>query len=440
MKLPIALFLFSLAMFSFMTGLVVGAYEIFPYSQLKYVLNSVEVVIADRDRLISDKPDGFLAERRYEGSSVVTYDEDAASPGYTLLSGFFEDLPEIRLIRLDGSVIRRWPISYLSLYPNLDHIFPENERPTSDWNAAIHGMNISPDGSLIFSMDGKGTTKLDKCGSPLWTLPRMTHHSIDRAEDGSYWIPSRHIIEDVDAAYSLYRTPYRDDTILSISPQGKVISEISVNQILIDNGLFSLVVANGRFKTEMRESDVLHVNDIEELDEDMADQFPLFEAGDLLLSIRHLNALLVVSPVDWKVKWYQIGPWLRQHDPDFQPNGTITVFNNNSDDTNRGDILGGSTIMEITPHSPDRTVKTVYGIGDGQEFFTNTQGKHQFLENGNLLIAEYYGGRAYEVDSSGEIVWQFINVFDDDHVAKISGAKRYSQDYFEISDWACSTD
>ena len=45
-----------------------------------------------------------------------------------------------------------------------------------------------------------------------------------------------------------------------------------------------------------------------------------------------------------------------------------------------------------------------------QLFFTNIMGKHQWLDNGNLLISESRLGRALEVDRNGEIVWEMYNV------------------------------
>ena len=440
MKAPFIAFLASLAALSFAFGVAVGAYEIFPYKYLKFVLNSVEAVVADRKRLTTNLPTGFISERRYDGEGVTIHDAERSDSGVTLLSGFFEELPEVRLIRMDGSVIRRWPISYMTLYPNSDHIFPKDEVPASDLNAAVHGMEITPDGSIVFNLDGKGTTKLDRCGNVVWTLARMTHHSIDKSADGTYWIPSRNIVEDPGSALPKFKTPYRDDTILRVSPDGEVLSETSVHKILIDNGLFALIVANGAFKTEVREYDALHVNDIEELSAEHAGSFPLFDAGDLVLSLRHLNLVFVVDPDDWRVKWYQSGPWLRQHDADFLPDGTISVYNNNSDDTDRGDILKGSNIMTVDPNAPGRSTQIVFGDKEGQSFFTNTQGKHQLLDNGNTLVAEYFPGRAFEYDRNGDIVWQYLNVYNDEHAAKISGANRYPESYFEVTDWTCPSD
>jgi hypothetical protein len=440
MKHTKAAFVLSLIGFSFAYGLIVGAYEVFPYRHLKYVLNSVETVIANRDSLTSDRPTAFLAERRYQGNGVTIHDPRRAHPGFTLLSGFFDDLPGIRLVDMHGNVVQSWPISFFTLFESTDHIFPKNDVPASDWNVGVHGIHISPDGSVVFNLDGKGTAKLDRCGKPIWLLHRMTHHSIEESKDGSYWIPSRHFVENESDAYPLFRTPYRDDTIMRVSPDGEILSEISLNKILIDNGLYALLVANGRFTTDMQEEDVLHVNDIDEMTEELAGSFPLFSAGDLVLSLRHLNMLMVIDPSNWQVKWYQSGPWLRQHDPDFQKDGTITLLNNNSDDTKDGELLGGSSVMSIQPHLPDRPVNILYGKKENEYFFTNTQGKHQVFDNGNILIVEYYGGRVLEVSPSGEIVWQYINEYDQESVARLSGAERYAEDYFNVKDWSCSAD
>lgn len=436
MLLPKVLFYLSVLGSVFALGLIVGVYQIFPYQPLKFALNSVEAVLADRKNILSDLPTGYLAPRRYDGDQVVTYDQARSAPGFTLLSGFFDASPGLRLIRPDGSIVAQWSVSFTALFPDPQHILPASEVPATDWHAAIHGMDILPDGSVLFNFDARGMVKLDRCGNPLWTVPRMTHHSIDRAAAGGYWVASRNYVVD-QTPYPRYTTPYWDDTILRVSDGGEVLSETSVNRILLSNGLYALLVANGRFESDVVVNDPLHLNDIEELHSDIAHAFPAFAAGDLVLSLRHLNALIVVAPTTWKVKWYQTGPWLRQHDPDFQADGQITVFNNNSDDTKRGEVFGGSRLVSVRPLAPEMAVSTFYGAQPGQRFFSNTQGKHQRLANGNWLIAEYYGGRALEVTSAGETVWAYVNQYDDDHVAKISGALRYPESYFEVTAWDC---
>jgi hypothetical protein len=158
----------------------------------------------------------------------------------------------------------------------------------------------------------------------------------------------------------------------------------------------------------------------------MAPAFPLFEAGDLLVSLRNMNLLLVLSPKSERIKWSLTGPYLRQHDPDFLPTGRLSIFDNRRDGGN-GEIFGGSRILELDPVTTK--IVTVYGEGDDKQFYTEKMGEHQRLPNGNILITESEAGHAFEVTADGEVVWSFINSWDDDSVAVIGRATRYSEHY-----------
>ena len=68
---------------------------------------------------------------------------------------------------------------------------------------------------------------------------------------------------------------------------------------------------------------------------------------------------------------------------------------------------------------------------------TNIRGKHQFLSGGRLLITEHEGGRVFEVNKEGRIIWEYINRYDSDEVAEITDARIYTADYFNVSDWSC---
>jgi hypothetical protein len=144
---------------------------------------------------------------------------------------------------------------------------------------------------------------------------------------------------------------------------------------------------------------------------------------------------MVVDPISETVKWRRIGPWVRQHDPDFQADGTISLFNNNSDNTADGRVLGGSNIMKIDPEAENPTI--LYGATTEQNIYTNTRGNHQILGNGNILITQFEAGRIVEVNQAGEIVWEFINRYDAAQVAEISQAIRYPADYFTDQNWTC---
>ena len=76
--------------------------------------------------------------------------------------------------------------------------------------------------------------------------------------------------------------------------------------------------------------DPFHANDVEALKLSMAEAFEGagFVAGDLLISLRELNLVGVIDPRTQVFRWFRHGPWFKQHDPDFQADGTITVDDN----------------------------------------------------------------------------------------------------------------
>jgi hypothetical protein len=426
---PVA-FVVSGILLVFVFGVAVGNYHFFPYSAMKQGLDVVQEVFAQRDTILGRRPTEFLEPARYRGQGVTTWKRTEAVAGFTLLTGFFEGSNEMRLIRLDGSIVHRWPVSFRRIFPNPEHIRPRTTIPQSDWNVAAHGSVVLPDGSVVFNFTNKGAAKIDKCGSVVWTVPQMMHHSIERASDGGFWIPNLRYIEQTPA-YPHIRVPYYEDTIVRLSENGKILKEISVLEILYKNGLDHFAL------TGDMTNELTHLNDVEELTPEMAKHFPQFAAHDLLLSTRFKHLVMVVDSDTLGVKWYQSGPWIGQHDPDFLDDGTIILFSNNDDGTTSGSVYGGSTIMKINP--ADRRVEYRYGIAPGQKFFTRAQGKLQTLGSaeGHILVTEARAGRAFEVDANGNLVWEYHNQYDELNAALLTGAERYAEDYFTQTDWSC---
>jgi hypothetical protein len=151
--------------------------------------------------------------------------------------------------------------------------------------------------------------------------------------------------------------------------------------------------------------------------------------GDLLISSRQLNLLIVFDPGTLETRWWQAGPWLRQHDPDILPGGRLSVFNNNTG-------LGPSTIMAVDLLT--RRASVLYSPEEGVPFFAAAMGAHQHLPNGNLLITDPQAGRVFEVTPAAETVWEYINRYDPNTVADVSVATRYPGDFFKVTGWSCS--
>ena len=427
-------FFLSVALLAFGYGIAVGRFAIFPFGLIKFGYDSMALVFDERLMIARIRPTKHLFKARDDGRGAMRIDEGQMAPGLTLLSGFFDRGLELRLIRADGLIVNRWKVVFHDAFPDTSHIKPKSKIPKTDWNTDIHGAVALPDGSVVFSFEEPGLVKMDRCGAIQWTLPRMTHHAVSPASDGGFWVPG---IRYVDGAspFPAMSPPYEEDTLLKVSPDGKVLLELSVLGLLFDNHLEALLFANGPDGIGLDKANITHLNDVEELSPGMARQFPQFAAGDLLVSLRNLNLVMVVDPATRKVKWHQIGPWMDQHDPDFTTDGKISVFSNNNDLTEDGSRLGGSTIIEIDPVSRKSHVR--YGGTPNQKLYSNVRGNHQTLENGNMLIVEARGGRVIEINPAGDIVWKFVNRYDDDYVAYVNDAIRYPPDYFKVRDWTC---
>ncbi len=426
----------------FVCGVVYGVFDGTPRQMLASIVDSFATVYYERNTLTGARPDHFLQAARHDGKGV-TVNEVAGRQDLVLLSGFFDGNNELRLIRRDGDVVARWPVSFSELFPDSSHVI---HPPVTDWNIDIHGALIEPDGSVVFNFEYAGLVKLNRCGDVAWTLPRMTHHSVERAAGGGYWVPGRRLqTTDDGAPFPPFQAPFVEDTLLRVSQDGEIRNEISLPRVLYDNGLEALLTATGEsfYSWDGWDREILHLNKIEELPPGIAEDFPLFEAGDLALSIRQSNLVLVMDPDNGKVKWWRVGPWLRQHDPEFKAGGTIVVFNNNVYKTayptpaerSPVEFERASNIVEIDPASGE--VETIYGGEEGQEMLTIVRGKVELTPRGGLLVTEFEGGRVFETDAEGNLVWEYINRYSAEEVAEVTEARAYPAGYFDVASWAC---
>jgi hypothetical protein len=167
--------------------------------------------------------------------------------------------------------------------------------------------------------------------------------------------------------------------------------------------------------------DWMHINDVEVLPSNLAHAFPLFAAGDIMVSARNLDLVFIIDRRTHAVKWWRVGPWLRQHDPDFTADGKIVVFDNRRDALNTT-RHGGSRVVAIDPAT--YATEVLFAGKDWNDFYTSRLGELEVLSNGNLLLTEAEAGRCLEVTRQGKVVWEFVNRWDAARVGMIFGASR----------------
>ncbi|WP_170516057.1 arylsulfotransferase family protein [Ruegeria atlantica] len=386
-----------------------------------------------------------LQPSRGQGDGV-TINEHPDRQDAILLMGFFDKENQARLVTRDGSVIRKWSLDYFEHYPDAQ------TRPCSDLVSPlavdVHGTLLTPKGELVFSYEYCGTVKLDQCSNVLWALDEPSHHSMVESEQGGYLTLGRNewrATEVADRFPSFFSANSEErileDVVLRLDEQGEIIERISIPGMIMENGLTALLTTNNQdFKTrKITRNELLHANKIDELPFELAEEFPLFNAGDWVISMRGLNLLMVVDPATRTVKWHQTGPWIRQHDPEFRPDGKISIFNNNTyvsaytlREKTRLDAPWNTNIMVVDPVS--RETEVVFGSRPGQEMLSVIRGQHEILDDGGVLITEFDAGRVLEVDATGNVTWEYVNKYDDEFVGEVTNAKHYPLSFFE-TDW-----
>jgi len=419
----------SLLAAAFAYGVAVGLYEIPPYRTIVEGRDAAVDWVENWRHYTRTEPTKHLAAARDDGAGVTVHRRGAVAPGVTFISSFWNGSNAMRLIDLDGNTLHEWAVSQTRIWPGRT---AGRGEPAHDWDTDIHGAVLLPDGDVVFSFEYRGLARVDRCGRTIWSIPRNTHHSVHVAADGTLWVPGRRKLKRPQPQLPFLEPPVRDDLILEISPDGEVLREISVLEAIYRGKYEAILFADRTNRLEHAPDppwgeELVHLNDIEPLDAALAGQFPLFEAGDLLISMRYINAIAVIDPDAEAVKWALVGPHIRQHDPDFLPDGRIGVFDN------RHRLIGGSRILAIDPAGGRHEV--LYETPDGSErqFHTWIRGKQQFLPNGNILITEHSAGRVFEVTPTGETVWTFINRWDDRRIVKITQAHRYPAPYAEFA-------
>jgi hypothetical protein len=424
----------AILLFVFAYGLAAGMFGWFPTQTIRDGIRAAKDWGANAEQYARVSPSKHLRPMRHDGDGVNRYIADKTQPGLTLLSGMWGEQLGVRLVSLEGETLHEWQMSYNATFPTAAHL----DIQPHDWDTNIHGMVAEPNGDLIFNFEHHGLVSINACSEENWKVPTESHHVVFKAHDGNFWVADSTLITKRDPRFHWMKAPYYEEKISVLSTDGELLREISLLEILYNSGLENLLIeptegvpADGVFKgwvTTTRE-DVTHLNDIEVLSPELADAFELFEAGDIMLSLRNLDLIIVVDGKTELVKWAMTGPWLMQHDPDFLASGNIMLFDNRAKISKRVGT-DGSRILEVDPTS--REIEVAYQGNPDDIFFTAQMGKQQPLENGNILIASADGGRAFEVNRAGETVWEYINRWSDKKVAVITEAQRVPEDYFDL--------
>ena len=306
---------------------------------------------------------------------VIDHDPARSEPGLNLYCD--RKLKSAFLFDMDGKIVHRWTVAR-----GVDHC------------------EVESSGDLVALIQDRRLMKVDRDSRVLWQIEAEFHHEFHRNADGSLAALARRPVDRPDLHPS--RRVY-EDLVLEISPDGEIVGEISLLDAFLDSPYRYLLPAVAHLEVEAQESgeepvlDLLHSNTVQVLDGALADRSPLFAAGNQVVCLRNVNAILIVEAGSGRILWLW-GPsnLVYPHHPTLLPNGNLLIFNNG---------LGASEILEVDPE----TFAVVWRYEDGEEFYSASRGSVQRLAGGNTLVTESNPGYAFEVTPTGETVWEWAN-------------------------------
>jgi hypothetical protein len=332
---------------------------------------------------------GYLAsEAAHEETGVVRHDREVVQPGWNLYVS--QHNQEAWLLDMEGETLHIWRGN-----PRETESAKRMERAEFDpWWRTVH---LCQNGDLLAQTDYGSLARLDWNSNLLWVFRGHTHHDFDVRDDGHIFVITSSL-----ANIPEFAKPVAEDFIVELDSEGNELRKVSIMSALIDGEQDEVLRELKKFHREangVAGVDPLHTNSVELLDGSVASRIPAFARGNLLISLPMIGRAVVVDFEAGRVIWSMKGSFYYQHHTTMLANGNMMLFDNKG----LGDAR--SRILEIDPISGKEIWS--YGARESETFYSECCGRVYRLKNGNTLVVDSKIGRAFEIDSNHEIVWEF---------------------------------
>ncbi len=307
---------------------------------------------------------------------------------------------------LQGHTVNVWTS------PIANHRFAELAKPLPNGN--LLAMLI--DDTLPGPPHHKILVELDWLGNTVWsydplTVGRYLHHDFERLANGNTLLCTQQVVTDPTIAPgNMY-----DEVIMEVDPTGTVVWEWST---LANRAQLPITSAGWTYLSTRPAGAVrtlFHLNSVQSLPRNRLED-PRFLAGDVLVSYRDTNLVMVIRKSTGNVTWSMINRTIGQHHARMIPlglpgAGNILLFDNGGASGAPLLVRDSSRIIEIWPVDG----RIVWGyecvVGAAPSSWCKTtfasafMGSVQRLPNGNTLICSAEQGRSFEVDRNRQVVW-----------------------------------
>ncbi len=342
---------------------------------------------------------------------TTIYRPEKCYNGYTVVLVPGEEGPAVGLIDMNGDPVHRWQM---------------------DGGAAKGGVpraRLLADGRLLvlrsdrrqsrgcaqeYSWDGELAWEYTPAEG-LWP-----HHDIEKTASGNTLLICRETVPEhirSQAKEPERREMLYSDVIQEVSPDGHVVWEWHQYEHLDVNRRVEVPapVDWGPGPRNDTLVDWTHTNTVQAIPpnkwHDAGDE--RFKAGNVLMSLRQLDVVLLVDRDKKRIVWEYRGDYngglSGQHDSHMiekgvPGEGNVILFDNGASPTTNLAHCGCSYVLEVNP----TTNEIVWVYDRGERFHSNFTSSCQRLPNGNTLILESAHRRVFEVTAEGQTVWEHV--------------------------------
>lgn len=395
---------FTLLMFiSFTVGGICCYYKQFPYYWVRDAVQAANAAITEKKLVSATRR--IRADYRQIYTTLYTALPQAYQ-GYTLAT--YVGFAGAVLYDMQGQQIYHWQ---------------RTENTYHDWSDA----RVFPNGDLVYvsilpteSPYGAELCKIDKNSKLIWTYNKKTHHNITLTPEGNI-VGLSHVLSDTSdfPDLNIDSRKFMEDSVFVLDKDGNELKSVSIPKALEASKYRYLM-------KRVQKWDFVHPNSAMMLDETMASHFPMFKAGQVLVSLRNIDAIALLDLDKQRFVWLATGPWKGQHDASFQEDGTILFFANKDIDRNV------SRILKYNPATKETSVE--YEAPNPFSFYSRIRGSVDHLANGNYLVVNSLSGDIFETNAIQRILWRMdISRKGDKRNVVIINAHRYESGYFDSS-------
>ena len=324
-----------------------------------------------------------------ESQGVERHESSHARPGYNMVG--------CTLLDMNGKRIATWADGYYCA--------------------------LASEGTVLQFQKNDTVRKLNFDGSVIWEKRVGVHHEITGVKGDHTLFASKEV-------HSYHGRQVMFDLVIELDETGVEVSRWSTwenfaalrehhpaQQLDREEAVTIPAVKDGRGNPSPfgGDHDYYHLNGIQVLPSNaLGLQDPRFRKGNWLLSFGFVNLLVILDRDTKEIVW-SWGPDQISgvHTARMTDSGTIVLFDNGHERTRPW-----SRVLEIDPVS--REIVWEYAGTAQSRFYSLSMGSAQRLAGGNTLIGDSLSGYAFEITTTGDLVWAWRNPMFDP--ATLSGA------------------